>query len=68
LLSGFFPKLLKMSFWRQAGLNYIQYSSISARLTRKALKPQFKADALKREDVNAKVTQWKDGKPVSQKA
>ena len=46
--------------------SYIQYSSISARLTRRALKPQFKADAMKREDVNAKVTQWKDGKPVSQ--
>jgi len=54
-----------MTFWRQAGLNYIQYSSIAAALTRKALKPKFAAEALKREAMNAKVTPWKDGKAVS---
>ncbi|EFX79623.1 hypothetical protein DAPPUDRAFT_304457 [Daphnia pulex] len=54
-----------MSFWRQAGLNYIQYSAISAKLTRRALKPALRVEALKREAVNAKPTMWKDGKAVA---
>ncbi|XP_071443911.1 protein stunted-like isoform X2 [Hetaerina americana] len=52
-----------MSNWRQAGLNYIRYSSIAARLVRQALKPEFRAEAAKREESTIKFTEWKDGKP-----
>ncbi|XP_031774040.1 protein stunted isoform X2 [Apis florea] len=53
-----------MSAWRQAGLNYINYSQIAAKLVRQALKPEFRAEALKRDETNIKFTQWKDGKPA----
>ena len=46
--------------------SYIQYSGIAARLTRRALKPALRVEALKREAVNAKPNLWKDGKPVAQ--
>ncbi|XP_046750719.1 protein stunted-like isoform X2 [Diprion similis] len=55
-----------MSAWRQAGLNYINYSQIAAKLVRRALKPNFKTDALKRDDSTVKFTQWKDGKAIKQ--
>ncbi|EFN85694.1 ATP synthase subunit epsilon, mitochondrial [Harpegnathos saltator] len=54
-----------MSAWRQAGLNYINYSQIAARLVRQALKADLRAEAVKRDDANVKFTQWKDGKPIS---
>ena len=53
-----------MNFWRAVGLNYVQYSNISARLVRKSLKPSLQADALKRDVVNIKFTKWEAGKPV----
>ncbi|XP_033314461.1 protein stunted-like isoform X1 [Bombus bifarius] len=54
-----------MSAWRQAGLNYINYSQIAARLVRQALKAELRSDALKRDEINVKFTQWKDGKPIN---
>ncbi|XP_051162510.1 protein stunted-like isoform X1 [Leptopilina boulardi] len=53
-----------MSVWRQAGLNYINYSQIAARLLRQALKTDMRAEAAKRDEANVKFTQWKDGKPI----
>ncbi|XP_076272934.1 protein stunted-like isoform X1 [Rhynchophorus ferrugineus] len=53
-----------MSAWRQAGLNYINYSSIAARLLRQALKADVRAEALKRTDSHIKITKWEDGKPI----
>ncbi|XP_033222934.1 protein stunted-like isoform X2 [Belonocnema kinseyi] len=53
-----------MSAWRQAGLNYINYSQIAARLLRQALKTDLRVEAAKRDEANVKFTQWKDGKPV----
>ncbi|XP_076626202.1 protein stunted isoform X2 [Colletes latitarsis] len=53
-----------MAAWRQAGLNYINYSQIAARLVRQALKPELRPEALKRDEANVRFTQWKDGKPV----
>ncbi|XP_078037179.1 protein stunted isoform X2 [Augochlora pura] len=53
-----------MAAWRQAGLNYINYSQIAARLVRQALKSDVRAEAAKRDDANIKFTAWKDGKPV----
>jgi F-type H+-transporting ATPase subunit epsilon len=51
-----------MNFWRAVGLNYVQYSNISARLVCKSLKPQLQTDALKRDVVNIKFTKWEAGK------
>lgn len=45
--------------------SYINYSQIAARLVRQALKADMRAEAVKRDEVNVKFTQWKDGKPVS---
>ncbi|XP_056630134.1 protein stunted-like isoform X1 [Diorhabda sublineata] len=53
-----------MSAWRAAGLNYINYSNIAAKLLRQALKPEFRTDALKRGDTHIKITKWQDGKPM----
>ncbi|XP_022190752.1 protein stunted isoform X2 [Nilaparvata lugens] len=57
-----------MSAWRAAGLNYIQYSNIAARVVRQALKSEFKADAAKREETTVRFTAWKDGRPANEKA
>ncbi|XP_073975936.1 protein stunted-like isoform X1 [Rhodnius prolixus] len=53
-----------MSSWRAVGLNYIRYSNIAARVVRQALKPNLKAEAIKREESHVKFTPWKDGKPI----
>jgi F-type H+-transporting ATPase subunit epsilon len=45
--------------------SYVKFSSIAARVLRQALKPEFRADALKREETHIKFTAWKDGKPAS---
>merc|ERR1712001_337373 len=57
-------KKIKMTFWRAAGLNYIQYSAIAARVVRQALKTDLKADAAKRDITGIKFVKWENGKPV----
>lgn len=51
-------------YWRDVGLNYIQYSNICAKVVRQALKPNLRADAAKRDISHIKFTHWRDGKPV----
>ncbi|KAL1518146.1 hypothetical protein ABEB36_001816 [Hypothenemus hampei] len=53
-----------MSAWRQAGLNYINYSSIAARLLRQALKADLRTEAAKRNDSHIRITKWEAGKPI----
>ncbi|XP_014290238.1 protein stunted isoform X1 [Halyomorpha halys] len=53
-----------MSSWRAAGLNYIQYSNIAAKVLRQSLKSNLKTEALKREESHVRFTPWKDGKPI----
>ncbi|CAG9855785.1 unnamed protein product [Phyllotreta striolata] len=55
-----------MSAWRAAGLNYINYSNIAAKLLRQAVKSDIRADAMKRSDAHLKVTKWQDGKPIKE--
>jgi hypothetical protein len=43
--------------------SYIRYSAIAAKVTRRALKVDARAEAAKREGSQLKVTLWKDGKP-----
>jgi F-type H+-transporting ATPase subunit epsilon len=45
--------------------SYINYSNIAAKLVRRALKPEFRIEAARREDTNIKFTPWKDGKAQS---
>lgn len=54
-----------MTFWRAAGLNYIQYSAIAARAVRQALKEPMKSEAAKREGSAIRIIKWKDGKAIS---
>ncbi|TDH10714.1 hypothetical protein EPR50_G00078680 [Perca flavescens] len=44
-----------VAYWRQAGLSYIRFSAICASAVRAAMKPQFKAEALKAAEANVKV-------------
>ncbi|XP_019762593.1 protein stunted isoform X1 [Dendroctonus ponderosae] len=53
-----------MSAWRQAGLNYINYSNIAAKVVRQALKTELRADAAKRNDSHVKITKWEGGKAI----
>ncbi|CAG9838812.1 unnamed protein product [Diabrotica balteata] len=55
-----------MSAWRAAGLNYINYSNIAAKLLRQALKPELRTEALRRNETHIKVTKWQDGKPIKE--
>lgn len=44
--------------------SYINYSNIAARLLRKSLKPDIRADAQKRDVTSIKFTPWVNGKPI----
>merc|ERR1712029_1338351 len=55
------------AFWRAAGLNYVQYSNIAAKVVRRCLKPEFKADAGKREITSINFAKWEGGKQVGKK-
>uniref|UniRef100_A0A3Q2WMT1 ATP synthase F1 subunit epsilon n=4 Tax=Haplochromini TaxID=319058 RepID=A0A3Q2WMT1_HAPBU len=44
-----------VAYWRQAGLSYIRFSAICANAVRAALKPQFKAEAIRAAESNVRV-------------
>ncbi|XP_030244528.1 protein stunted isoform X1 [Drosophila navojoa] len=50
--------------WRAAGLTYIQYSNIAARVLRNALRADLRADAAKRNETHVKFTPWANGRPA----
>lgn len=54
-----------MSAWRQAGLNYINFSNIAAKVLRQSLKPDLQAQAAKRGDSLIRITPWANGKPAT---
>jgi len=58
---------IEMSAWRQAGLTYIHYSRICARVLRRSLKPDLRAEALKRDEGTIRAVFWKDGKAIQTK-
>jgi len=45
--------------------SYINYSNIAAKLVRRALKPEFRTEAARREDSSIRFIPWKDGKAQS---
>ncbi|KRG07505.1 protein stunted isoform X2 [Drosophila mojavensis] len=53
--------------WRAAGLTYIQYSNIAARVLRNALRAELRADAAKRNETHVKFTPWANGRPAHEK-
>merc|ERR1712098_417519 len=58
-------KSIKMTaFWRQVGLNYVNYSAICARAVRAALKEPFKTNTAGRDVSFGKTSQWENGKVV----
>ncbi|XP_037921702.1 protein stunted isoform X2 [Hermetia illucens] len=56
-----------MSAWRAAGLTYVNYSNIAARVVRQALKADLRAEAARRNESHVKFTPWTDGKPAHEK-
>ncbi|XP_055840471.1 protein stunted-like isoform X1 [Episyrphus balteatus] len=50
--------------WRAAGLTYIQYSNICAKVLRQGLKAELRAEAAKREVSHVKFNPWENGKPL----
>ncbi|XP_068630536.1 protein stunted isoform X2 [Battus philenor] len=56
-----------MSAWRQVGLNYINYSNIAAKILRRSLKPEFRTEAMKRDESHVRITPWADGRPAHEK-
>ncbi|OUC39596.1 kinesin motor domain protein [Trichinella nativa] len=54
---------MTLFYWRMAGINYIRYSEIAAQIVRNCLKPELKAEAMKREGSTVKFTKWENGKP-----
>ncbi|RNA37997.1 ATP synthase subunit mitochondrial-like isoform X1 [Brachionus plicatilis] len=57
-----------MLYWRQAGLNYVQFSNIASRIVRRCVQENAKKDAIKREEAHARINKWQDGKMVQTKA
>ena len=49
-------------YWRQAGLNYLQFSRVAAKAVRKCLKPELQTEAVMKKESDLKVTKWLDGK------
>ncbi|KAJ8957070.1 hypothetical protein NQ318_007283 [Aromia moschata] len=56
----FYDKVTNRPFYD----SYINYSNIAAKLLRQALKPEPRAEAMKRADTHIRVTKWVDGKPI----
>jgi F-type H+-transporting ATPase subunit epsilon len=47
-----------------SNFSYINFSNIAAKLLRKALKPELRVEAAKRDVSGIKFNPWADGKPV----
>nr|ALS04912.1 mitochondrial ATP synthase subunit epsilon [Pseudodiaptomus poplesia] len=56
-----------MTFWRAAGLNYLQYSKVAATCVRNALKKELQTEADKRALMNIKFQKFEKGKGVGPK-
>eukprot|EP00055_Hartaetosiga_balthica_P006333 m.19708 g.19708 ORF g.19708 m.19708 type:complete len:65 (+) comp5152_c0_seq1:410-604(+) len=53
-----------MSYWRTAGLTYVQFSSVAARMVRQALKPEAAKRAAARETGSINIRFLEKGKIV----
>lgn len=55
-----------VAYWRQAGLNYLQFSKIASQTLRKCLKPEFQTEARMIKESSLKMTKWVEGKPIGE--
>ncbi|KAL7752044.1 hypothetical protein RI367_002573 [Sorochytrium milnesiophthora] len=55
------------SFWKSAGLSYLQYINIAARAARNSLKADAKVLAQRREEQTLRFAKWENGKPTESK-
>lgn len=54
-----------MTYWRAAGLTYLQFSSIAARAVRNSLKKELHLpSSAAPTESSIKMATWKDGKPI----
>ncbi|KXS21301.1 hypothetical protein M427DRAFT_51536 [Gonapodya prolifera JEL478] len=51
-----------MTYWRNAGLSYLQYANICARVLRSSVKDEFRAVMLRRQEQIVKSAKWDAGK------
>eukprot|EP00211_Chloroparvula_japonica_P018605 CAMPEP_0119132708 /NCGR_PEP_ID=MMETSP1310-20130426/12155_1 /TAXON_ID=464262 /ORGANISM="Genus nov. species nov., Strain RCC2339" /LENGTH=62 /DNA_ID=CAMNT_0007123359 /DNA_START=161 /DNA_END=349 /DNA_ORIENTATION=+ len=49
-------------------MSYLRYVSLSASMVRNSLRPDLRAVALTREEMNTVVNEWADGKPMLESA
>ena len=55
-----------VAYWRQAGLNYLQFSRIASNVLRKCLKPELQTESVMKRDSSLKLTKWSQGKPTTE--
>ncbi|KAJ3040870.1 hypothetical protein HDV00_010330 [Rhizophlyctis rosea] len=51
-----------MTYWREAGLTYVQAANIAAKALRNVLRNEVKVQAVKREEQYVKAALWSNGK------
>ena len=51
-------------FIKNHDFSYINYSNIAARILRRALKPEARVEAVKRDESHIRFTPWTNGKPI----
>ena len=55
-----------VAYWRQAGINYLQFSRLASQTLRKCLKPEFQTEALMNKESTLKMNKWAAGKPTGE--
>lgn len=55
-----------VAYWRQAGLNYLQFSRLASQTLRKCLKPEFQTEAVMQKQSALKMIKWEGGKPTTE--
>nr|BAB13535.1 hym-323 [Hydra vulgaris] len=55
-----------VAYWRQAGLNYLQFSRIASNTLRKCLKPEYQTETIMKPSSGLKLTKWVQGKPTGE--
>ncbi|MDP2435125.1 MAG: ATP synthase subunit epsilon family protein [archaeon] len=51
--------------WRKAGWTFVRATNTAASLVRRSLKPEVRAEAMKRDTPIVTIQYWGSGKPVT---
>lgn len=57
-----------MTFWKDAGLTYLQYLDIAARAAHRGVKPELRKYMQKHEEITMKYARWENGKQGENKS